>query len=138
VLFADSRLDRVIGGPDPERRASSWTGAPYHDGTPCTRYEGTVNRCSATHHGALRRPGRHEDHAVRACYAALAMQAAMRTMLRRSAAPTAWRCRYASGSTPATSWCGRFGNDLHMDYSAVGQTAPGARDGQLATQAVSG
>ena len=45
-----------------------------------------------------------EDHAARACYAALTLQAALRAYARSSAARMAWRCSAASGSTLEMSW----------------------------------
>ena len=53
-------------------------------------------------------PLAHEDHAVRACYAALAMQAALRTLCaRRCAAPTAWTMQHPRrAATPEKWWCG--------------------------------
>ena len=38
------------------------------------RYEGTVNQVLATESWRFGEPVAHEDHAVRACYAALRMQ----------------------------------------------------------------
>jgi len=46
----------------------------------------------------------------------------------------AWRCRARVGLTPEKWWCAPIGNDLHMDYSAVGETTHlAARMEQLAT-----
>ena len=62
------------------------------------RFEGTVNQVLGDGIMALfGAPVAHEDHAVRACYAALAMQAAMRRYVRRCATPMAWRCGSAWG-----------------------------------------
>jgi hypothetical protein len=79
-------------------------------------------------------PVAHEDHAVRACYAALAMQAAMRRYaeeVRRShGLEMLARVGLNSGEVVVRA----IGNDLHMDYSAVGQTTHlAARMEQLAT-----
>ena len=53
-------------------------------------------------------PLAHEDHAVRACYAALRMQErGARATATSCSARTACRCRSASASTPARSWCAR-------------------------------
>ena len=56
------------------------------------RYEGTVNQVMGDGIMALfGAPIAHEDHAVRACYAALAMQAALHAIQRGSAPPRmAW------------------------------------------------
>ena len=79
-------------------------------------------------------PVAHEDHAVRACYAALAIQAA--APLRRGGVRRAHglvvqsRVGLNSGDVVVQA----IGNDLHMDYSAVGQTTHlAARMEQLAT-----
>ena len=59
------------------------------------RYEGTVNQVlgGVGIMALFGAPLAHEDHALRACYAALTMQTAMRGGTRkRCAAPTASRC----------------------------------------------
>src|SRR5207245_10354959 len=79
-------------------------------------------------------PVAHEYHAVRACNAALTMQAAMRRYadeVRRSHGLVMQiRVGLNSGEVVVRA----IGNDLHMDYSAVGQaTHLAARMEQLAT-----
>src|ERR1700686_4739548 len=99
------------------------------------RYEGTVNSVLGDGIMALfGAPLAHEDHAVRACYAALRMQDLMRQyteQVRRSAgASMAIRIGLNSGEVVVRS----IGSDLHMDYSAVGQTTHlAARMEQMAT-----
>ena len=80
-------------------------------------------------------PIAHEDHALRACYAALAMQAAMRALYRGGAPhPGPGGAACASGLNSGEVVVRAIGNDLHMDYSAVGQTTHlAARMEQLAT-----
>ena len=97
------------------------------------RYEGTVNQVMGDGIMALfGAPLAHEDHAVRACYAALAMQDALR--LQRGGASHAW----CGGADPRWTQLGEvvvraIGNDLHMDYSAIGETTHlAARMEQLA------
>jgi len=69
------------------------------------RYEGTVSNLMDDGIMALfGAPLAHEDHAVRACYAALRMQD---------------RVGLNSGEVVV----GSIGNDLKMNYTAVGQTA---------------
>src|SRR5262249_48852901 len=67
-------------------------------------------------------PVAHEDHAVRACYAALAMQAALRRyaeeVQRTKGVPLQMRVGLNSGEVVVRA----IGSDLRMDYSAVGQT----------------
>jgi class 3 adenylate cyclase len=99
------------------------------------RYEGTVNQMLGDGIMALfGAPIAHEDHAVRACYAALAMQEAVRHYreeVRRShGIEVQIRVGLHSGEVVVRA----IGNDLHMDYSAIGQTTHlAARMEQLAT-----
>ena len=99
------------------------------------RYEGTVNQVMGDGIMALfGAPLAHEDHAVRACYAALAMQEAMRRYAEEvrhtQGVPLQMRVGLNAGEVVVRA----IGNDLHMDYSAVGQTTHlAARMEQLAT-----
>ena len=98
------------------------------------RFEGTVNQMLGDGIMALfGAPLAHEDHALRACYAALAMQTAMRdyTEAVRRAQGLELRIRVGlhAGEVVRT-----IRNDPHMDYSAVGETTHlAARMEQLAT-----
>ena len=79
-------------------------------------------------------PLAHEDHAVRACYAALAMQSALRCysdeVRRTQGLAVHFRVGLNSGEVVVRA----ISNDLHMDYSAIGQTVHlAARMEQLAT-----
>src|SRR5262249_51035567 len=79
-------------------------------------------------------PMAHEDHAVRACYAALAMQAALRRyseeVRRRQGLGVHFRVGLNAGEVVVRA----IHNDLHMDYSAIGQTVHlAARLEELAT-----
>ena len=74
------------------------------------------------------------DHALRACYAALVMQAELRrgaeAVRRTHGLEVQLRVGLNSGEVVVRI----IGNDLHMDYSAVGQTTHlAARMEQLAT-----
>src|SRR5262245_25787635 len=87
------------------------------------RYEGTVNQVMGDGIMALfGAPVAHEDHAVRACYAALRMQEAVGRYaeeLRRSQGlDVQIRVGLNSGEVVVRS----IGSDLRMDYTAVGQT----------------
>src|SRR5262245_26032678 len=99
------------------------------------RYEGTVNQVMGDGIMALfGAPLAHEDHAVRACYAALRMQDSVRRYseeVRRShGIEVQIRVGLNSGEVIVRS----IGSDLHMDYTAVGQTTHlAARMEQLAT-----
>src|SRR5262249_19565477 len=98
------------------------------------RYEGTVNQVMGDGIMALfGAPIAHEDHAVRACYAALTMQEAIRhysmEVRRTHGIEVEIRIGLNSGEVVVRA----IGNDLHMDYSAIGQTTHlAARMEQLA------
>jgi class 3 adenylate cyclase/tetratricopeptide (TPR) repeat protein len=99
------------------------------------RYEGTVNQVMGDGIMALfGAPLAHEDHAVRACYAALRMQEAVRRysdeLRRTQGVEVQIRVGLNSGGVLVRS----IGSDLRMDYTAVGQTTHlAARMEQLAT-----
>src|SRR6185437_3714442 len=87
------------------------------------RYEGTVNQVMGDGIMALfGAPIAHEDHALRACYAALRMQESVREYAqeveRTEGLPLQVRVGLNSGEVVVRA----IGNDLGPDYSAVGQT----------------
>src|SRR5262245_41939962 len=87
------------------------------------RYEGTVNQVMGDGIMALfGAPIAHEDHAVRACYAALAMQASVKhyaaDVQRTKGVPIHIRVGLNAGEVVVRS----IGSDLHMDYTAVRHT----------------
>jgi len=98
------------------------------------RYEGTVNQVMGDGIMALfGAPLAHEDHAVRACYAALRMQETVKAyaeeVRRLHGAVVKIRVGLNSGEVVVRA----ISNDLHMDYTAVGQTTHlAARVEQLA------
>src|SRR6266478_3732944 len=81
VLFADLKdSTELIRGLDPEAAQQLLDPALHHMMDAVHRFEGTVNQVMGDGIMALfGAPIAHEDHALRACYAALAMQTAMRT-----------------------------------------------------------
>ena len=84
------------------------------------RYEGTVNQVMGDGIMAVfGAPIAHEDHAVRACYAALWMQDAVRRyaeeLQRTRGLPVLIRLGLNSGEVVVRA----IGSDLHMDYTAV-------------------
>jgi len=86
-------------------------------------FEGTVNQVMGDGIMALfGAPIAHEDHAVRACYAALRMQERVSRygdeIQRTHGVPIQIRVGINSGDVVVRS----IGSDLHMDYTAVGQT----------------
>jgi class 3 adenylate cyclase/tetratricopeptide (TPR) repeat protein len=136
VLFADIKgSTELIAGLDPEAARQILDPVLYTMMKAVHRYEGTVNQVLGDGIMALfGAPLAHEDHAVRACYAALAMQEAMRRhteAIRRSHGMAVQiRIGLNSGAVVVRA----IGNDLHMDYSAIGQTTHlAARMEQLAT-----
>src|ERR671927_1732035 len=99
------------------------------------RFEGTVNQVLGDGIMALfGAPIAHEDHALRACYAALAMQAAMQPYTEDVRRTRGLELRMRVGLNSGDVVVRAIGNDLHMDYSAVGETTHlAARMEQLAT-----
>jgi class 3 adenylate cyclase len=74
-----------------------------------------------------------EDHAVRACYAALAMQVAMRRYSEEIRRTQGLEMQIRIGLHSGEVVVRAISNDLRMDYSAVGQTTHlAARMEQLA------
>jgi class 3 adenylate cyclase len=102
------------------------------------RYEGTVNQVMGDGIMALfGAPLAHEDHAVRACYAALRMQESAKAyaqgVFRSHGVPIQIRVGLNSGEVVVRA----IGSDLHMDYTAVGQTTHlAARMEQMAAPGV--
>src|SRR5690349_6997008 len=87
------------------------------------RYEGTVDQVLGDAVMALfGAPVAHEDHALRACYAALAMQEAVRSYAHeiRGAHGSAVEIRVGLNSGEVVVRL--ISDDLHMDYTAMGQT----------------
>src|SRR5262250_2686925 len=86
-------------------------------------YEGTVNQVMGDGIMALfGAPIGHEDHAVRACYAALRMQRRVNLyadeIQQKGGTPVQIRVGLNSGEVVVRA----IGSDLHMDYTAVGLT----------------
>ncbi|MDJ0780902.1 MAG: adenylate/guanylate cyclase domain-containing protein [Desulfosarcinaceae bacterium] len=87
------------------------------------QFEGTINQFTGDGVMALfGAPVAHEDHAQRACYAALSIQDALQTYgdkIKRDTGIT-FKMRIGLNSGPVI--VGVIGNDLRMDYTAVGDT----------------
>ncbi len=136
VLFADLKgSTELIEGLDPEEARKLLDPALHVMMDAVHRYEGTVNQVLGDGIMALfGAPVAHEDHAVRACYAALAMQAAMRRYAEEVRRSHGLEMQVRVGLNSGEVVVRSIGNDLHMDYSAVGQTTHlAARMEQLAT-----
>jgi class 3 adenylate cyclase/tetratricopeptide (TPR) repeat protein len=135
VLFADLKGSmELLAERDPEEARQLLDPVLEHMMAAVHRYEGTVNQVMGDGIMALfGAPLAHEDHAVRACYAALAMQEAMQRyaeeVRRTQGLLVQMRVGLHSGEVVVRA----IGNDLRMDYSAVGQTTHlAARMEQLA------
>ena len=98
------------------------------------RYEGTVNQVMGDGIMALfGAPVAHEDHAVRACYAALRMQESVKQYAEEVRRTLGTTVRIRVGLNSGDVVVRAVGNDLRMDYTAVGQTTHlAARMEQLA------
>ena len=136
MLFADLKdSTELIRGLDPEAAQQLLDPAIHHMMHAVHRFEGTVNQVLGDGIMALfGAPIAHEDHALRACYAALAMQAAMRAYTEDVRRTRGLELRMRVGLNAGEVVVRAIGNDLHMDYSAVGETTHlAARMEQLAT-----
>jgi len=136
VLFADLKdSTELIRGLDPEAAQQLLDPAIHCMMDAVHRFEGTVNQVLGDGIMALfGAPIAHEDHALRACYAALAMQATMRATTKEVRRTRGLELRMRVGLNSGEVVVRAIGNDLHMDYSAVGETTHlAARMEQLAT-----
>jgi class 3 adenylate cyclase/tetratricopeptide (TPR) repeat protein len=124
VLFADLKgSTELIQGLDPEDTRSLLDQALHIMMDGVHAYEGTVNQIMGDGIMALfGAPLAHEDHAVRACYAALSMQQGIRRYaedtMRLRGVPVRIRVGLNSGEVVVRT----IANDLRMDYSAIGPT----------------
>ena len=136
VLFADIKgSTELIASLDPEAARRLLDPALHLMMEAVHRYEGTVNQVLGDGIMALfGAPVAHEDHAARACYAALAMQAAMQRYTEEVRRTQGLAVQIRVGLNAGEVVVRAIGNDLHMDYSAIGQTTHlAARMEQLAT-----
>ena len=124
VLFADLKGSmELLADRDPEDARRLLDTVLQHMMDAVHRYEGTVTQVMGDGVMALfGAPLAYEDHAVRASYAALKMQEAVKRYAeevhRTLGVPLHIRIGLNSGEVVVRS----IGNDLHMDYTAVGQT----------------
>jgi class 3 adenylate cyclase len=136
VLFADIKdSTELIKDLDPEAAQQLLDPAIQIMMDAVHRFEGTVNQVLGDGLMALfGAPIAHEDHAVRACYTALAMQSAMQDYTEAVRRHQGLELRIRVGLNSGEVVVRTIGNDLHMDYSAVGPTTHlAARMEQLAT-----
>ena len=87
------------------------------------RYEGTVNQVLGDGIMAIfGAPVAHENHAVRAAYAALRMHEGVQRLARELRRAEGVDVQIRAGLNSGEVVVRAIGSDLHMDYSAVGQT----------------
>ena len=136
VLFADLKGSmELLADRDPEEARKLLDPVLERMMDAVHRYEGTVNQVLGDGIMALfGAPLAHEDHAVRACYAALRMQQEVKRyaeeVFRSHGVVVEIRVGLNSGEVVVRA----IGGDLHMDYTAVGQTTHlAARMEQLAS-----
>jgi class 3 adenylate cyclase/tetratricopeptide (TPR) repeat protein len=135
VLFADLKGSmELLADRDPEEARKLLDSVLERMMDAVHRYEGTVNQVMGDGIMALfGAPLAHEDHAVRACYAALDMQGAIRRY-----AEEVWRTdgitvKIRVGLNSGEVVVRAIDSDLRVDYTAVGQTTHlAARMEQLA------
>ncbi|PYM16625.1 MAG: hypothetical protein DMD81_12060, partial [Candidatus Rokuibacteriota bacterium] len=135
VLFADLKSStELLADRDPEDARRILDPVLERMMEAVHQYDGTVNQVMGDGIMALfGAPVAHEDHAVRACYAALRMQDSVGQLAeevhRTEGVPIQMRVGLNSGEVVVRS----VGSDLRMDYTAVGQTTHlAARMEQLA------
>jgi class 3 adenylate cyclase len=136
VLFADLKGSmELLADRDPEEARQLLDPVLERMMAAVHRYEGTVNQIMGDGIMALfGAPIAHEDHAVRACFAALAMQEAIRRYSEEVRRVHGIEVQIRVGLNSGEVVVRAIGNDLHMDYSAIGQTTHlAARMEQLAT-----
>ena len=135
VLFADvSGFTSISERLDPEDVHALINRAFELMLTEIHRYEGTVNQFLGDGLMALfGAPIAHEDHARRAAHAALAMQRALARYREELAAARGIDFRVRMGLNTGLVVVGAIGDNLRMDYTAVGDTTnTAARMQQLA------
>ena len=124
VVFADIKGSlELIESTDPEQAHLLLDSALSAMMDAVHRYEGTVNKVLGDGIMALfGAPLALEDHAPRACYAALAMLAAVRHSAEQSRAQFGVEPQIRVGLNSGEVVVRAIGNDLSMDYDAIGLT----------------
>ncbi|MSP81538.1 MAG: adenylate/guanylate cyclase domain-containing protein [Alphaproteobacteria bacterium] len=124
VLFADVQGSlSLIEGLDPEQSAARL--APVIEAMMAAvhRFEGTVNKVQGDGIMALfGAPVAHEDHAIRAGYAALAMRDAIAAQAERTRREHGYEVRARVGLHSGEVVVRGIGTDLSVDYDAIGPT----------------
>lgn len=87
------------------------------------KYEGTINQFTGDGVMALfGAPLAHEDHAQRACYASLTIQKELADYGEKIRTNYGQEFRMRIGLNSGSVVVGSIGDDLHMDYTAIGDT----------------
>ena len=136
VLFADLKGSmELLADRDPEEARKLLDPVLERMMEAVHRYEGTVNQVMGDGIMALfGAPLAHEDHAVRACYAALRMQEEVKRYADDARRAHGVNVQIRVGLNSGEVVVRAIGSDLHMDYTAVGQTTHlAARMEQLAS-----
>ena len=124
VLFADLKGSmELLADRDPEEARKILDPVLERMMEAVHHYEGTVNNVMGDGIMALfGAPIAHEDHAVRACYAALRMQESVNRYAEEARRAQGVTVQIRVGLNSGEVVVGAIGNDLHMDYTAVGET----------------
>jgi len=124
VLFADLKGSmELLADRDPEEARKLLDPVLERMMEAVHRYEGTVNQVMGDGIMALfGAPLAHEDHAVRACYAALRMQELVTRYAEEARHAHGVNVQIRVGLNSGEVVVRAIGRDLHMDYTAVGQT----------------
>ncbi|MDH3446142.1 MAG: AAA family ATPase, partial [Deltaproteobacteria bacterium] len=124
VLFADMKGSmELLADRDPEEARKLLDPVIEHMMEAVHRYEGTVNHILGDGIMALfGAPLAHEDHAIRACYAALKIQESVKQYAEEVQRSEGFPIQVRVGLHSGEVVVGSIKNDLHMDYSAIGQT----------------
>ena len=124
VLFADLKGSmELLADRDPEEARQLLDPVLDRMMEAVHRYEGTVNQVMGDGIMALfGAPLVHEDHAVRAGYAALRMQEAVGRYAEELRRLQGFDVQIRVGLNSGEVVVRAIGSDLHMDYTAVGQT----------------
>ena len=124
VLFADLKGSmELLADRDPEEARKLLDPVLERMMEAVHRYEGTVNQVMGDGIMALfGAPIAHEDHAVRACYAALRMQELVQRYAEEARQAHGVHVQIRVGLNSGEVVVRAIGSDLHMDYTAVGQT----------------
>ena len=124
VLFADIKgSTKLLEKLDPEEAQKIIDPVLHIMMDAVHRYEGTVNQVLGDGIMALfGAPLAHEDHALRACYAALAMQEEMRRYRQRLGQSEESGLHIGIGMNSGEVVVRSIDSDLNIDYSAIGHT----------------